>query len=115
MCQVLHCQAIHNTKIQRPIHNLFSISCCKLAGGVTMLWQIAHKKIKPRPVYSYASWVISTLLGSKLRTTNHNYKTTPQSSRKRLIGRIFTQTFAVLRQINPDMDSPLRLFLLSLQ
>ena len=33
-----------------------------------------------------------------------------QSSRKRLIGRIFTQTFAVLRQINPDMDSPLRLF-----
>ena len=33
-----------------------------------------------------------------------------QSSRKRLIGRVFTQTFAVLRQINPDMDSPLRLF-----
>ena len=31
-------------------------------------------------------------------------------SRKRLIGRIFTQTFAVLRQINRDMDSPLRLF-----
>ena len=33
-----------------------------------------------------------------------------QSSRKRLIGRIFTHTFAVLRQINPGLDSPLRLF-----
>ena len=32
-----------------------------------------------------------------------------QSSRKRQIGRIFTPTFVVVRQINPDMDSPLRL------
>ena len=33
-----------------------------------------------------------------------------QSSRKRLIGRIFKHTFAVVRQINPGLDSPLRLF-----
>ena len=32
-----------------------------------------------------------------------------QSSRKRLIGHIFTHTFAVVRQINPGLDSPLRL------
>ena len=30
-----------------------------------------------RHVYSYASCIFSTLLGTKLRTTNHNYKTTP--------------------------------------
>ena len=33
-----------------------------------------------------------------------------QSFRKRLIGRIFTHTFAVVCQINPGLDSPLRLF-----
>ena len=38
------------------------------------------------------------------------FETELQSSRKRLIGRIFTHTFAVLRQINPGLDSPLRLF-----
>ena len=33
-----------------------------------------------------------------------------QSSRKRQIERIFTPIFAVVRQINPEVDSTVRLF-----